>query len=351
VSTRGARRWIEQVERLCRQELDERSLRIALVGELRRVAPFDWYAWLTTDPETEVGGSPLADVPSLSELPRLIRSKYLTPLNRWTSLAAGAVTLHMESDGILERSLVWREVLAEHGVVDVASLVFRDANGCWGWLDLWRAGPARPFDEDELSALAAVVGPITVALRRAQSRTFAGATPQRTHRGPAVLVLSPDLVVKAQTVETVEYLRALVPPDGDRRPVPAGAYNVAAQLLAVEAGLDRHHPSSRVHLGHGAWITLRAARAAPDDPRHEHEIAVTIELASPAERRDLFARSHALTPRECELVDHLALGADTHTIARRMFLSEHTVQDHLKSIFTKTGTRNRRTLINRVTGA
>jgi hypothetical protein len=36
--------------------------------------------------------------------------------------------------------------------------------------------------------------------------------------------------------------------------------------------------------------------------------------------------------------------------ARLMFLSEHTVQDHLKSIFGKTGTRTRRVLLARVLG-
>jgi hypothetical protein len=37
--------------------------------------------------------------------------------------------------------------------------------------------------------------------------------------------------------------------------------------------------------------------------------------------------------------------AGTRDIARLMFLSEHTVQDHLKSIFAKTATRTRRTLL------
>ena len=46
--------------------------------------PFDAYAWLLTDPQTSVGSSPLADVPCLPELPRLIRLKYLTEVNRWT---------------------------------------------------------------------------------------------------------------------------------------------------------------------------------------------------------------------------------------------------------------------------
>jgi DNA-binding NarL/FixJ family response regulator len=78
---------------------------------------------------------------------------------------------------------------------------------------------------------------------------------------------------------------------------------------------------------------------------------VTIEPSSPAERRSLFARSHALSPRETELLDHLAHGGDTRTIAAALYVSEHTVQDHLKSIFAKTGAHNRRTLLTRLAGA
>ena len=43
-------------------------------------------------------------------------------------------------------------------------------------------------------------------------------------------------------------------------------------------------------------------------------------------------------------------GAATRDIARLMFVTEHTVQDHLKSIFAKTATRTRRTLLARVLG-
>lgn len=343
-------RAIERVERLCRDQVGERPLRAALIEELRRSVGFEWYAWLLTDPETEVGSSPLADAPSLPDLPRLIRSKYLTELNRWTGLDATAITLYTATGGAPERSLVWREVLSSYRVADVASLVFRDAHGCWGFVDLWRSEAAGPFSDRDLAYLAATVDPITEALRRAQARTFDEATPLPARRGPVVLVLSPELEVKAQTPETEEYLRKLVPPDGDRRPVPAGAYNVAAQLLAVEAGIDDHPPTSRVHLGGGVWLTLRAARVDAKGPPTDQDIAVTIEPTSPSERRSLFARSHALSPRETELLDHLAQGADTRTIARALFVSEHTVQDHLKSIFAKTGAHNRRTLLTRLAG-
>jgi DNA-binding CsgD family transcriptional regulator len=253
-------------------------------------------------------------------------------------------------DGVLERSLLWRDVLSSYGVVDVASLVFRDAHGCWGWLDLWRSGTDEPFGDGELAYLSATVGPITEGLRRAQARTFDDVTPLPARTGPVMMILSPAIEIKAQTPDTDEYLRALMPPDGDQRPVPAGAYHVAAQLLAVEARIDDHPPSARVHLHGGVWLTLRAARVDAEGPVTVQNIAVSIEQSSPAERRSLFARSHGLSPRETELLDHLAQGEDTRTIAQALYVSEHTVQDHLKSIFAKTGARNRRTLLTRFSG-
>lgn len=198
--------------------------------------------------------------------------------------------------------------------------------------------------------MAGVVAPVTLALRRAVARTIHESPPILAWSGPAVLVLSGDLQVQAQTSVTEDYLRGLVPPEGDRRPIPAGAYNVAAQLLAVEAGVDDHPPLMRVHLDSGVWLTLRAARVDAACPPGDRDIAVTIEATSPAERRRLFASSHGLSPRERELVELLAHGADTHTIAEKMFLSEHTVQDHFKSVFAKTGTRNRRSLLARLVG-
>jgi DNA-binding NarL/FixJ family response regulator len=116
-------------------------------------------------------------------------------------------------------------------------------------------------------------------------------------------------------------------------------------LLSVESGIDHHPPTARVHLSNGAWLTLRAARIVAATPTEEQDIAVTIEATAPAERMALFGRACALSAREMDLLGHLIAGSDTRSIAQRMFVSENTVQDHLKSIFTKTGTGNRRTLL------
>jgi DNA-binding CsgD family transcriptional regulator len=166
-----------------------------------------------------------------------------------------------------------------------------------------------------------------------------------------VLLLSPSLAVRAQTPQTQRYLRMLIPPEAiSQAPVPAGAYNVGAQLLAREAGVDANPARARVHLGGGHWLTLRAARMDSAQPVPGRDIAVSIEATVPRDRVSLFARACGLSYREAELLDQVVTGASTRDIARQMFLSEHTVQDHLKSIFAKTATHTRKTLLARVLG-
>ncbi|MEZ5141675.1 MAG: hypothetical protein R2726_04035 [Acidimicrobiales bacterium] len=247
-------RVVERVTRICGAEhADERALRATVLDELRRGIGFDAYAWLLTDPDSEVGSAPLADVPCLGELPRLIHLKYLTAVNRWTTLDPPAAGLRAATGDEPATSLVWRELLRHHGVRDVASLVFRDRYGCWGFLDLWRTDADDRFRTTEVELLIALTGPVTEALRRCQARTFARPGPGRAEVGPAVLVLTPDLTVRGQTPPTADVLRRLVPPGPhDGAPVPAGAYNVAAQLLALEAGVDDHPAVARVHLGEGS---------------------------------------------------------------------------------------------------
>src|SRR5215469_5458792 len=140
VSTTALTQARDQIVQLCGRGADARTLRLEVLAVLRRVIGFDAYVWLLTDPETEVGSDPLADVPCLPELPRLIRLKYLTDVNRWTTLRGPVATLQAGTTHQPRRSLVWRELQSAYNVSDVASVVFRDRFGCWGFLDLWRTG-------------------------------------------------------------------------------------------------------------------------------------------------------------------------------------------------------------------
>jgi hypothetical protein len=189
----------ETIVRICRGEADARILRLEALDAIRRAVGFDAYAWLLTDPETSVGSSPLADVPCLPRLPQLIRLKYATSVNRWTGLPSAAASLHGVTGGILSRSLMWRELLGQYQVRDIASSVYRDRFGCWGFLDLWRIN-APEFTEADIEFLSQIAAPVTAALRRGLARTFtpaAGAV--QMPAGPVVLLLSPALEVRAQT--------------------------------------------------------------------------------------------------------------------------------------------------------
>ena len=123
----------DQILRLCEGDPDARTQRLQVLAVLRRVIGFDAYVWLLTDPETSVGSAPLADVPCLPELPRLIRLKYLTTVNRWTSMITPVASLCQETGGDLARSLMWRDLLCQYQIGDIATSVYRDRFGCWAF--------------------------------------------------------------------------------------------------------------------------------------------------------------------------------------------------------------------------
>jgi len=352
-TTTALTRAREHIEQLCRAASDETAFRVAVLDELRGVIGFDAHVWIMTDPVTCVGSAPLAEVPCLPELPAAIRLKYVTGINRWTRLLGEgrtATTLAGSTGGDRSRSPMWRELLSRYDIGDVASGVYADRFGCWGFLDLWRVEASGAFSGEDCRFLESIAGPVTTALRACVAAKFlAPAVAHPRGLGPVVLLLDDELRVLSQTAASQDWLNALLPAQPGRSPIPAGAYNAAGQLLAVEQSVDDHPPTARVHLGEGFWVTVRAARLDATDGAASG-IAVTLEESSPTERLDLYARACGLSNRESELLGHLATGGDTRDIAARMSVSENTVQDHLKSVFDKTGARNRTALLGRALG-
>jgi DNA-binding CsgD family transcriptional regulator len=311
-----------------------RERRAAMLAAVRRAVPFDSYAWLMTDPETGVGSDPLAEVPDLSRLPELIRTKYLSRRNHWRGMTSAVATWAGCQEATDDP---WVQALASFGVTDVASLVLSDKYGIWSFMDLWRVD--RSFSAEEVATLTTSVPLLTCMARALAAEGFVDQA-RTGPKGPAVLIHDRALAVQRTTPGTEDFLSRLLPSDG--RPVPAAAYNVAAQLLAQDAG--RAGPArARVHLGEGCWLTLDAAWFGD-------EIAVTISRTTPEDRIDLFARAHGLSQQEARVLDQLALGHDTRTVAGVMFIAESTVQEHLKSIFAKTGVRSRAAVVAQAVG-
>lgn len=344
----------DRVESLCAAQLADRPLRERVLEVLRPVIDFSYYAWLLTDPETWVGTAPLAQVPALGALPQVIRSKYLATTGRWTSLPANrcSVLSATSEPPSGAGNIAWRDLLDGYGVSDLASLSLRDRYGSWSFLDLWRCGGSRPtFTAEEINLLNSLAPSLTHGLRIALARTFAEPAGSEEVSFPAVLVLDDDLRPRQQTASADPQLRDLLPTSPDLTPVPAAAYNVAAQLLAVENGVDHRPAHVRAQLGGTSWIRISASRLAGAPRSGSGQIVVTLAAMPPRERVEIFARAAGLSPRQRQLLHALVRGSDTSTIARDFRITELTVQDHLKSIFLKTNTGSRYDLISRSSGA
>src|SRR5205823_2925595 len=94
----------------------------------------------------------------------------------------------------------------------------------------------------------------------------------------------------------------------------------------------------------GRWAVIEAA---PLEGESDGKVALTLRGAAPKELFDLLCRAYALTQRERDVVAAVVVGLDTRALTERLFISSHTVQDHLKSIFEKIGIHSRRELLVR----
>lgn len=167
---------------------------------------------------------------------------------------------------------------------------------------------------------------------------------RRSHDdAPGMIVLGPD--------DGVE----LITPAGERllEPLQAGdasAGTVMPMPVLAVAGRAReaaaHGEPAALHVPTSAgWMTLHAAM--PDGAR-SRRVAVIIQPTGREQAAPLRLEAHGLTAREREIATLVARGLTTREISDRLFLSPWTVQDHLKAIFDKTGTRSRGELRARI---
>ncbi len=77
----------------------------------------------------------------------------------------------------------------------------------------------------------------------------------------------------------------------------------------------------------------------------EAPAAVLLEAARPAEMAPLMAAAYGFTDAERRVTELVAQGLSTKQIAGRLQMSAYTVQDHLKSVFAKSGTGSRGHLV------
>jgi DNA-binding CsgD family transcriptional regulator len=114
--------------------------------------------------------------------------------------------------------------------------------------------------------------------------------------------------------------------------------------LAVARGGGDGTARSRVRTRRGTWLVCHASLLC-DAEDVLTGVAVVIEPATAAEIAPIIVQAYDLTDREQQITRLIARGARTAEIADELFLSAHTVRDHVKAIFAKVGVSSRGELV------
>ena len=124
---------------------------------------------------------------------------------------------------------------------------------------------------------------------------------------------------------------------------------LVARARAIAEGRERVPARLRLRDQRGRWVVLHAsALSGPASP--DGSVAVVIEAAKSAEVAPIIIESYSLTAREREVLGAIARGGSTSEIAAELFLSPHTVRDHIKTVFEKVGVSSRGELVARLFG-
>lgn len=268
-------------------------------------------------------------------------------VNKWAFLAhsgriAGASSIATHGD--LDRSERHRSH-AGYGFGDELRVAFVRDGIYWGAAAFLREPDQPWFTESEVAAMRAFADAIALGIQRATS--FAPSTPFTDH-GPGVVVFDPEGQTESISPAAERWIAEL-----DEHPAPSvPAESKVVQAVAVRArsiapGADPLELSARarVRTRAGRWLLMYGTRLSGGAPGRT---AVVIHPAAPHDVAPVVAMSYGLTSRECEVVLLCIQGRTTKEIARVLSLSPYTVQDHLKSIFSKTGASSRGELVGRV---
>ena len=332
--------------RLADSRTDWVTFSVAATEVLRRGVGFDSSCWHTVDPGTVLFTGNLHQGITCTGSWLAEQEYVLDDVNKWSFLArsgrrAGATSLATHGD--LRRSARHRSQ-ASYGLGDELRASFVADGVHWGAVGLLRGTDRRWFTEDDVRLLASVTEVIARAFRRALVVEHAGA-PVSDH-GPGVVVFDADGAVELVSPAAERWIAEIVEVPAPSHPGESKAVRAtAARARAMAPGDDAATARSRVRTRSGAWLVLYGTPLAGGDGGRT---AVIMQPATPTEVAPLVALAYGLSERECRVAELSLQGRSTREMARALGVSPHTVQDHLKSIFEKTGVRSRGELVGQV---
>jgi DNA-binding CsgD family transcriptional regulator len=259
--------------------------------------------------------------------------------------ASGMSSIYEATGGNPSSSPRWQSNVAMGGDQEVIATLRARSGESWGSLTVYREPGAPMFSDDETGFLRAAAPFLGEGARRAL--LIGEARDPDGPDAPSLLVLSAAGEVESSTPGVERWVSDLPGGDWDAGRLPPAVMSVAAQALRSAEGGDAPGAVAlaRVLSDSGTWVVLHGATMVSEGPRR---VAVIVEPAHPARIAPILMAAYGLTEREQDVTKLVLQGESTVAIAERLVVSPHTVQQHLKNIFEKTGVRSRRDLTGKV---
>lgn len=330
--------------------LDWVSFTARVTEVLRSEIGFDRCCWHTVDPGTVLFTGSVNQGVTCSGTWLAAHEYVIDDVNKWWFLArsghlAGATSLATHGD--LSRSARHRSQVG-FGIGDELRAAFVADGIYWGAAGFLRDDDQPWFTEADVRFLASLSAPIAEGLRRAHVASDRIVETIAVVDGPGVIVFDPAGHPEMTSPAAELWISQLV-----EEPAPESSseskivQSVVARTRALGADGDPVHfaARARAQTRSGAWLLLYGTPLAGNPPGR---IAVVIQPAAPSEVAPLVALAYGLTGRERDIVRACTQGRTTKEIAAAFHIAPYTVQDHLKSIFDKTGVRTRNELVGRI---
>ena len=304
--------------------------------------------WYTVDPASLLITSHYHD--GLPEFPPevLQHEYYDDDVHQIADIArseAGISTLHEATGGNPASSPRWHMNMAMGGDQEMIAALRTGTREVWGAVGIYRAPGEPMFDSEEKAFLRAIRADLATGART--GLLVGEARDPQWPDSPGLVVLSESGEVESTTPGVERWLADLPDGDWDAGRLPTAVHAVAGRALRTAESHDDpgEVALARVLSRSGTWIVLHGTSLVASGSRRA---AVIVEPAHPARITPLLMSAYGLTAREQEVTRLVLRGDSTAQIADALCVSPHTVQQHLKSVFEKTGVRSRRELVGKV---
>jgi DNA-binding CsgD family transcriptional regulator len=358
----GQARWqldrlVEDVGVVGRRGLPRDRYFDEVAARLRRVVDADAMCWHTLDPVTRlmtsdapqelIGAGVYTAATAARAGAAITAAEYVHgDVNAFAALAARRVPVGILSEatrGRPERSVRYRQVLEPSGIPFELRGAFVSRGRSWGAVHVARREESGDFDRDDAEALATVAATVADGIRT--SLRFDAARRPEDGTSPGMVVLDPANRVELITAparELLAELRSAAAVDTEETPPTA-----VLALAAFARGHATPEPAADVVAvpAPNGWITLHASLP---EGAGSGRVAIVLERSASPQTTTLRLEAHGVTAREREIAALLARGLSNAEIAAELVLSPYTVQDHVRSLFEKTGVGSRQELVARI---